>query len=463
MDSQDFFAPAGDGDYAALMQAVVDDDQLRLDGLLDTGLDVGALYGKDGEGCTVLHEAAARGHIGIIQRLLARGAQVDVRDRDRDGLSTPLFYAAGGGHVEAAQVLIDAGADVNAYALDYGSVLLSVLRLARPKHRPRPRYMEMIRLLLDRGADIHAAFSYGEGPILLQATVIGDLQLMKMLLGLGATLDFGPITPLRVAVEWHETPEVVRYLLELGARDEPDDERGLSAFRSAAIKGKVRILDCLLTHADAATRAGNTQAVGAAARAGQVEAVEFLLGRGFAADTMDDWGHTPLHHACETRPPRPALVDLLLAHGVDVNVRTKLGNTPLHLSARWSDPTTVQSLLRAGASLTARNDAGETALIRFANRLSLPEGESRPRTQSFRLVLEAGSNVEAKDAQMRTALHALVADTSNRPVKSALMAAKLLVGRGLDAAARDAQGKTAAEYIGASDDEELRRWFVGPS
>jgi ankyrin repeat protein len=64
-----------------------------------------------GGGGTPLHVAAAQGQTGIVQLLLQRGADPNVRGM---GGVTPLHFAAAGGHIEAARVLLEAGADRHA-------------------------------------------------------------------------------------------------------------------------------------------------------------------------------------------------------------------------------------------------------------------------------------------------------------------------------------------------------------
>jgi ankyrin repeat protein len=58
-----------------------------------------------------LIEAARRGDVAEIGRLLAQGANVDARDGTN---RTPLHHATEGNHIAAAVALIEAGADVNA-------------------------------------------------------------------------------------------------------------------------------------------------------------------------------------------------------------------------------------------------------------------------------------------------------------------------------------------------------------
>jgi len=58
-----------------------------------------------------LHDAAARGKLDVVRRLLAEGADVNESGKGR---STPLHRAARSGQVESASLLLDAGADVEA-------------------------------------------------------------------------------------------------------------------------------------------------------------------------------------------------------------------------------------------------------------------------------------------------------------------------------------------------------------
>jgi ankyrin repeat protein len=77
---------------------------------LAAGTDVNA---KDVNGVTPLYYAAGRGRKEVAELLIAKGADVNVNAKsDRD--ATPLHGAAFNGHAEIAELLIAAGADVNA-------------------------------------------------------------------------------------------------------------------------------------------------------------------------------------------------------------------------------------------------------------------------------------------------------------------------------------------------------------
>jgi len=58
-----------------------------------------------------LQDAARDGHSGMVELLLAAGADVNAKSNYGD---TALHYAARGGHVDVVELLLEAGADVNA-------------------------------------------------------------------------------------------------------------------------------------------------------------------------------------------------------------------------------------------------------------------------------------------------------------------------------------------------------------
>src|SRR5437879_10311512 len=94
---------------ADLQTAVKAGDLDRVKTLLDQRADVNS---RNAVGAAPIHEAAWNGNVELIDLLLARGADVNLRHAD--GGSTPLHYAVITNHVEAVRTLLKHGADLQA-------------------------------------------------------------------------------------------------------------------------------------------------------------------------------------------------------------------------------------------------------------------------------------------------------------------------------------------------------------
>ncbi|KAH8773371.1 ankyrin repeat-containing domain protein [Hyaloscypha sp. PMI_1271] len=109
--------------------------------LLDAGANIEAHDAVDK--CTALQVASSRGHIDVIEVLLAAQKKADV-DAQGGFYGTALQAAAADGHTEIIQRLLGAGATVNVPCGHYGSALQAA---AANGHK------EIVEKLLDLGAD----------------------------------------------------------------------------------------------------------------------------------------------------------------------------------------------------------------------------------------------------------------------------------------------------------------------
>jgi len=91
-----------------MLAAVLAGDAGTVAELLDADPQLANLAGRGPDRSSVLHLAARRGYLAVVELLLAAGAAVGRWDHDG---STPLHEAAVGGHLEVAQVLLAAGAN----------------------------------------------------------------------------------------------------------------------------------------------------------------------------------------------------------------------------------------------------------------------------------------------------------------------------------------------------------------
>lgn len=156
------------GTYEDLIRAVDENKLEDMAELLAKGADPNT---PDAQGNTLLMIAVLKGNTGLVKLLLDAGAKPNLRNRHGDsaimlashqGLAdivrqlyvkgaeinhpgwNPLIYAATGGHVQAIQMLLGVGADINSTS-DNGTTAL--MMAARNNH------LEAVKVLLKAGAN----------------------------------------------------------------------------------------------------------------------------------------------------------------------------------------------------------------------------------------------------------------------------------------------------------------------
>lgn len=171
----------------------------------------------DAPRCATLHEAAATGDVEEVDRLLCSGSSLE--ERNVDG-HTPLALAIQGRHRDVVERLAAHGADLN-LRCKYGLT---------PLHRAtRTKQTDLVRWLLDRGADWRAVELAGTFlPAVAVAAEAGSVEIVKLLLDRGAALectDNDAATPLFLAAQYGH-PDVAEFLLARGARKDLRDKFG---------------------------------------------------------------------------------------------------------------------------------------------------------------------------------------------------------------------------------------------
>ncbi len=143
---------------------------------------------------TPLTQAARRNDVVAVRQLLADG-----HDPDEDSDSwTALIWASRSGSLDAINVLLDAGADINLPGPtgdDWDATPL--------QHAILQRQPAVVRLLLDRGADPRRSAGPGSPAPLLLAAGDTDASILNLLLAHGAdpaVEDEHGATPLTLAI-----------------------------------------------------------------------------------------------------------------------------------------------------------------------------------------------------------------------------------------------------------------------
>jgi ankyrin repeat protein len=132
------------------------------------------------EGFTPLHCAALSGNASLVSALINRGANVNTVDHL--GYNA-LAFAVREGHLKAATALLSAKANVNSRIVEDD---LSILHIAVLCNR-----RDVLKLLLDNGADVHAVTRKFQNAVHLAAKV-GDSEIIQILIDKGAD-DFSKV------------------------------------------------------------------------------------------------------------------------------------------------------------------------------------------------------------------------------------------------------------------------------
>ena len=186
-----------------------------------------------------LIEAAGKGDLAAVERLLARGAGVDARDGNG---RTALLAATHGNHVAVARALIAAGADVNAKDGIEDSPYLYAGAEGRT---------EILRLTLAAGADLKSTNRYG-GTALIPACERGHVEVVKRLLAAGVDPNHvnrlgwtGLLEAIILSDGGPRHQAIVALLIEGGADVNLPDKEGRTPLHHARQRGQTEIVQML--------------------------------------------------------------------------------------------------------------------------------------------------------------------------------------------------------------------------
>jgi ankyrin repeat protein len=242
---------------------------------------------RDEAGFTALHVAVLRKNAALVEVLLDKGASPNHR---ADRIGSVLRSAAFGGSPEILRRLIEAGADVARFG---GEALLSALRR---------KHVEAARVLLEAGADANAI---DDDCSPLETVMRGGLEeLVPLLLASGANPNgAGYSRPLSIAAKEGRI-DLLRSLLDAGADPNGANEYGDTALMTAATYGQVAAAEVLKqagARIDAREARVGSTALMEAARAGELEMARWLVAAGADVRLTNTDGKNALTLALETR------------------------------------------------------------------------------------------------------------------------------------------------------------------
>jgi len=274
-------------------------------------------------GFTAVMWAVRDGNEPLVRRLVEGGADLNIANGDK---ATPMMLAIINDRFDLAAKLFDLGAKPNDGSLYYAVLMRDATTDWRAKDGSRNRAnhdnkltaLDMVSLLLDKGADPNREFegqmhsasmccdTHENGTPFFRAAVAADVEALKLLTAHGANL------------EW--MPKAV----EGGPRDTFGPK----------LAGKTPLMVAM----------NGGKGVGMAGGPGDIRE-----------------GAEPPFREVSNRKPVDA-VTLLLKAGANPNAASSEGDTALHLAAFDGKLEVVRALVAGGANLDAKDKAGKTAL-----------------------------------------------------------------------------------------------------
>ncbi|XP_017574459.2 SH3 and multiple ankyrin repeat domains protein 3 isoform X3 [Pygocentrus nattereri] len=194
------------------------------------------------------------------------------------------------------------------------------------------RNIEKVSKFLEKGLDpnFHDPET-GECPLTMAAQLEGCAELIKVLKGGGAHLDFRTrdgITALHKAVRTKNHTALIT-LLDLGASPDYKDSRGLTPLYHSSMVG------------------------------GDPYCCELLLHDHAQVGCVDENGWQEIHQAC--RHGHVQHLEHLLFYGADMSAQNASGNTALHICALYNQDSCARVLLFRGANKEIKNYNSQTA------------------------------------------------------------------------------------------------------
>ncbi len=406
-------------------------------------------------GNTAVMSAVRSGNLEVVKFLTGKGVGVNAEDEKG---RTALMFAARAGKLGIVEFLVDRGANVNAKDRIDQTVLMCATggklinfdeTAVKPDGRGKSANLEVVKFLIDKGADVNAR-GPGSRTATMLAAEAGDPEIVKLLLGMGADVN--------AEAEYYYTTlmfgagsgnlAVVKLLVDKGANVNAVDLTGRTALLEAAGAGNLEVAQLLINkgaNVKAKTKGAQTLLMAAAA-SGKLQMVKFLTDKGLDVNATNPSGFTVLMSAADGGNPEVAR--FLIDRGAAVNTKAKDGQTALIRAADRGNLEVVKVLVDKGAGLNVKDEHGWTALLSAA--------KSR-KCEVVKLLAEKGADVNAAESHDGlTALMYAVTLLSSGNVE----VVKVLIDKGADMNAKNNYGDTAlkmAENAGYIQIAELMK------
>lgn len=333
--------------------------------LLENGGYVGAL---DCNGWTPLLHAAANGYVGIIAKLLDKGANIEAKSYwgDRE---TALHFAALEGQEAVVKILVERGAELEIKSQSRSTALHFAVEFEKEP---------IVKFLIDRGANVNTQRDNEIGNFAIHLAIQNeDERILVLLLENGAKITSRNRcgdTALHLAVADISRHEMVKVLLEKGADFAIRNQRDETPVHLAATNNNTEAVFRMLrmgaaTVVNACDVDNNTPLLCAAAGSEIIDIKSVSanrLSRHRSFERLSRRNTDPVHDtraaSIAMEATKNEIIRMLLENGADVNHQGKRQQTALHLAAVNGYEDMARILIEKGADIALKDENNCTAL-----------------------------------------------------------------------------------------------------
>jgi len=357
--------------------------------MLDLGFDVNTTNTNQ-SAPTLLQQALSNSLFDVSKILLESGANVKYLDNNGNSCWHHLVQHHSPNHSDVAKLaklLLQYSDEIN--CRDSGATPFYVACAKGD--------VQMMIELKNLGADINIPNKTGFHPI-YAAIHNGHTAIVAELLKWGVNIDYkaGGYTPLQYYCELpNNKVEVVKFLLDSGAKTDHFGTNGMTPFHIAAFKGDLAIVrllfekgelnidlkslgnnDCTAlwlaaqegkietvkwltqqgANLDSARMIDGRSIIHAAIYKGHFEVIKHLLEKGANVNQPNKAGFTPIYAACEKA--NFDIIKLLIDNGANVNICGESGDYPIGVASNFAGVEVIDLLVKSGAKLDTLNKTG---------------------------------------------------------------------------------------------------------
>ena len=392
--------------------------------------------------------AARAGNLEAIKQHIADGTDVNALHFEMP----PLTWAAVMGQTEAAELLLQHGADINGRNRDGNTALHLAMFLGRA---------ETAELLLKSGADVTAKNDDGATPI---DTIGVPWEMTKFASEfMGVELEQEQVEAGKAKIR-----EMFSADANIGAEIPPNSENNSTDLWRAASTGDLQAIKRYIKEGgdiNALDKVFQLSAMSWSALHGQTEVVQLLIEKGAKVNIKSGDGATPLHSAAFLG--RVDVAKLLLENGADIKARNNDGATPIDvLYVDWETTAFIGSLVGVD---TVKEDIaamkmGRSEIAKLFGVKDTFDGAGTPPPQNLseaaftgnfaamKQALADGADPNTKDPTSGSTLLATAALMGHAEIVA------LLLEHGADINARSQDGGTAlhaAAFLGRAETVKL--------